>query len=165
MENIDDLVFKKEELKEYKPERKFEQVSYDSTGIIPIRADKGSAGYDFYTPKNIVLDPGDKIAVKTNIKVKMEEDEVLLLFVRSSIGIKKDLMLSNIVGVIDSTYYNNPNNEGNIICSLYNYGNQQQTIKAGERIVQGVFMKYLTTTENDVVLNAVRTGGIGSSGV
>ena len=94
----------------------------------------------------------------------MEEDEVLFLFVRSSIGIKKSIMLSNIVGVIDSTYYNNPDNEGNIICSLYNYGDQQQVIKAGERVVQGVFVKYLSATENDIVLNATRTGGIGSSG-
>ena len=164
MEDVNDLVFKKEQLKEYKPERKFEKVTYDDSGILPTRADKGSAGYDFYTPKNIVLDPGDKIAIKTNIKAKIEEDEVLLLFVRSSIGIKKSIMLSNIVGVIDSTYYNNPDNEGNIICSLYNYGDQQQVIKAGERVVQGVFVKYLSTTENDIVLNATRTGGIGSSG-
>ena len=93
----------------------------------------------------------------------MEQDEVLLLFVRSSIGIKRHLALANGTGVIDSSYYNNEGNEGNIICALYNYGNETQCIKQGERIMQGVFVKYLTV-ENDIVTGSQRKGGIGSSG-
>ena len=93
----------------------------------------------------------------------MEQDEVLLLYIRSSIGIKRKLILSNGTGVIDATFYNNPDNEGNIACALYNYGNEPQTINAGERVMQGVFVKYLTT-EDDKPLNKTRTGGIGSSG-
>ena len=143
--------------------RKFERVSYDNTGIIPTRTDKGSAGYDFYTPETLVIEPGQIIKFKTNIKASMEEDEVLMLYVRSSIGIKKNLMLANGTGVIDSTYYNNPDNEGNIIGGLFNYGSETQVIQAGERVIQGVFIKYLTT-DNDKPLNDTRLGGIGSSG-
>lgn len=143
--------------------RKFERVSYDNTGIIPTRNDKGSAGYDFYTPETLVIEPGQIIKFKTNIKASMEEDEVLMLYVRSSIGIKKNLMLANGTGVIDSTYYNNPDNEGNIIGGLFNYGSETQVIQAGERVIQGVFIKYLTT-DNDKPLNDTRLGGIGSSG-
>ena len=143
--------------------RKFEKVSYDDTGILPTRADLGSAGHDFYTPIDLEIKPGEIVKFNTNIKVIMEPDEVLLLFVRSSIGIKKNLMLCNGTGVIDSTYYNNPDNEGNIIGALFNYGNETQYIRAGERVIQGVFVKYLIT-DNDKPLSDKRIGGVGSSG-
>lgn len=143
--------------------RKFEKVSYDDTGILPTRADLGSAGHDFYTPIDLEIKPREIVKFNTNIKVIMEPDEVLLLFVRSSIGIKKNLMLCNGTGVIDSTYYNNPDNEGNIIGALFNYGNETQYIKAGERVIQGVFVKYLIT-DNDKPLSDKRIGGVGSSG-
>ena len=143
--------------------RKFEKVSYCNNGIIPTRNDKGSAGYDFYTPTQLVIEPKQMVKFQTNIKASMEQDEVLMLYVRSSIGIKKNLMLPNGTGVIDSTYYNNPDNEGNIIGALFNYGNETQIIEAGERVMQGVFMKYFVT-DNDKPLNEERIGGIGSSG-
>lgn len=143
--------------------RKFEKVSYDNTGILPTRNDKASAGYDFYATKDIVIYPHEATKVFTNIKATMEQDEVLMLYVRSSIGIKKGLTLANGTGIIDSSYYNNPDNEGNIICAVYNNTDKMQVIKEGERFAQGVFMKYLVT-DDDNPLNEDRTGGIGSSG-
>lgn len=143
--------------------RKFEKVSYDNSGILPTRNDKGSAGYDFYAPHGFVIKPKSSYVFKTNIKAQMEEDDVLLLYVRSSIGIKRKLMLCHGTGVIDATFYNNPDNEGNISCALYNYGDELQTINAGERVMQGVFSKYLLT-DDDKPLNKTRRGGIGSSG-
>ena len=143
--------------------RKFEKVSYDDTGILPTRNDKASAGYDFYAPKDIVIYPHEGTKFATNIKATMEEDEVLMLYVRSSIGIKKGLTLANGTGVIDSSYYNNPDNEGNIMGVLYNNTDKMQVVKAGERVMQGVFMKYLVT-DDDKPLNEERVGGIGSSG-
>lgn len=143
--------------------RTFEKVTYDDTGIIPTRADVGSAGYDFYTPEDITIKPHEQVIVKTNIKAKMDNRDVLLLFIRSSVGIKRNLMLSNCVGVIDSTYYNNPDNEGNIMFALYNYGSEEQFIKAGERVAQGVITSYFVA-DDDQPLSQTRTGGIGSSG-
>lgn len=144
--------------------RRFERVSYADDGIIPTRADEGSAGYDFYSPETVTIKPKQMVKIKTNVKCKMGDREVLMLYVRSSIGIKKNLMLANGTGVIDSTYYNNPDNEGNIIIALYNYGDEPQTIEIGDRIAQGVIVWFFTV-ENDVVLSDKRTGGIGSSGV
>ena len=141
--------------------RKFYSVSY-ANGNIPTRADLGSAGYDFYCVEDITINPKETVLIKTNIKAEMEQDEVLMLYVRSSIGIKKHLCLANGTGVIDSTYFNNIDNEGNIICAIYNYGDEIQTLKKNERFVQGVFIKYLTTI-NDSTLKNNRTGGIGSS--
>ena len=143
--------------------RKFEQVSYSQNGILPTRADVGSAGYDFYLSEDTTILPNETKIIKTDIKAQMEQDEVLLLFVRSSIGIKKHLCLANGTGVIDSTYFNNPDNEGNIMGALYNYGTNPVQLKKGDRFMQGVFTKYLST-QNDTTTNTSRNGGIGSSG-
>ena len=148
--------------------RKFEVVKDEcrkTTGEItlPTRSDKGSAGYDFYAPYDFTINPGETVFVTTDVKAAMEEDEVLYLYVRSSVGIKKRILLANGTGVIDSTYYSNPDNDGNIIAALTNMSNQTWEFKKGERFVQGVFQKYLTV-DNDAPLNAQRTGGIGSSG-
>ena len=143
--------------------RYFEKVSYNDTGILPTRNDKASAGYDFYAPKDIVIYPHEGTSIATHIKANMEQDEVLMLFVRSSIGIKRGLTLANGTGIIDSSYYNNPENEGNIMCVLYNNTDKMQVVKEGERFAQGLFVKYLTT-DDDKPLNEERVGGIGSSG-
>lgn len=148
--------------------RKFEVVGKEfrkSEGeiILPTRADKGSAGYDFYTPYDFEIKPGETVFVTTDVKASMEIDEVLYLYVRSSVGIKKRIVLANGTGVIDSTYYNNPDNDGNIAGVLVNMSNQTWTFKKGERFMQGVFMKYLIT-DDDKPVSASRSGGIGSSG-
>ena len=148
--------------------RKFEVVRDDmrkTNGniILPMRADKGSAGYDIYTPVDFTINPGETKTLPMDVKVSMEEDEVLLLYVRSSVGIKRHIVLTNGTGVIDSTYYNNPDNDGNICGAFTNLGNETQEFKAGDRIMQGVFVKYLTT-DDDKPLNATRTGGVGSTG-
>ena len=148
--------------------RGFEKVSdkfrkYPNVDIqLPKRGDSRSAGYDFYAPCDIVLQPNESILVFSDVKAYMEDDEVLLLFVRSSIGIKKGLVLSNGTGIIDSSYYNNPSNDGNIGIALKNTTDKIVEIKQGERIIQGIFVKYLTT-DDDYVLYENRIGGIGSS--
>ena len=148
--------------------RKFEVVKDEfrkTTGEIklPTRSDKGSAGYDIYTPYAFEIKPKETVFITTDVKIAMEEDEVMFLFVRSSTGIKRRLMLATSVSVIDSTYYSNPENDGNLIVVLTNMGEETQTFEQHERFVQGVFCKYLTV-DNDAPLNAKRTGGIGSSG-
>ena len=129
---------------------------------LPKRGDSRSAGYDFYAPCDIVLQPNESVLVFSDVKAYMEDDEVLLLFVRSSIGIKKGLVLSNGTGIIDSSYYNNPSNDGNIGIALKNTTDKIVEIKQGERIIQGIFVKYLVS-DDDCVLYENRIGGIGSS--
>lgn len=143
---------------------KFEKVSY-ADGVIPKRSDIGSAGYDFYSTETVTIEPKTQVMIKTNIKAQMDYNTVLLLFMRSSLGIKKNLMLANTTGVIDSSYYNNEDNEGNIIGAVYNYGNEPVTIQAGDRFMQGVFVEYKTTDTTEEIINEKRTGGIGSTGV
>ncbi len=129
---------------------------------LPTRGSKISAGYDFYLPCDLILQPGEKTCVWSDVKAYMQEGEVLMLHVRSSIGIKKGLMLSNITGVIDADYYNNLNNDGNIGIALYNYSNETVELKRGERICQGVFIPFLVADNGNT--DKERTGGIGSTG-
>lgn len=143
--------------------RKFEKVSYNDTGIIPTRSDDKSAGYDLYSPITFSIEPNEIVKIETNIKCQLEENDVLMIYPRSSIGIKKNIMLANTTGVIDSSYYNNESNEGNIIIALYNYGNKTQHFDEGDRIAQAVIVPFLTV-DNDVIIGNKRIGGIGSSG-
>lgn len=130
---------------------------------LPTRADGKSAGYDFYVPKDIQILPSQKTSFQTDVKAYMQEDEVLMLYIRSSLAIKQGLMLSNGVGVIDASYYNNTSNDGNIGISIMNTSGKAVTLKAGERVMQGIFKKYLIA-DTDETLQDERIGGIGSSG-
>lgn len=130
---------------------------------LPTRADEGSAGYDFYAPRNITIAPAQKTIIASDIKAYMQNDEVLILVPRSSMGVKKGLMISSTVGVIDASYYSNPDNDGNIQFALLNSSGVAIEIKRGERIVQGIFTKYLIT-DDDKPISAERIGGVGSSG-
>jgi dUTP pyrophosphatase len=129
----------------------------------PVRGDARSAGYDFFAPVDITLNPAQKTLVFTDVKAYMQDGEVLKLYPRSSLGVKKGLMLSNTVGIIDDSYYSNEGNDGNIGFALLNTSGRAIHIKQGERIVQGVFTNYLVADE-DTALREERSGGFGSSG-
>lgn len=102
------------------------------------------------------------ILVPTGLKVYMPEDEVLILANRSSNTFKRNLSLPNGIGVIDADYYNNPNNEGELFVQVLNYGVRPLHIKKGERIAQGIFMKYLKADNDDPIVRQ-RLSGFGST--
>ena len=128
---------------------------------LPTRGSKVSAGYDFYMPCDLVLQSGEKTCVWSDVKSYMQEGEGLILHVRSSVGIKLGLMLSNTTGVIDADYYSNEGNDGNIGIALYNYSDSVVKIKKGERICQGIFMPFLVADSGNT--DKLRTGGVGST--
>ncbi|MBQ3421997.1 MAG: dUTP diphosphatase [Romboutsia sp.] len=130
---------------------------------LPVRGDNRSAGYDIKTPVTVTLQPNERTVVWTDIKSYMQDNEVLELHVRSSIGIKRGVILSNITGIIDSSYYSNEGNDGNIGLALWNTSDKEVILEAGERICQGIFKTYLTA-DNDICISDKRVGGIGSSG-
>lgn len=128
--------------------------------VIPKRATSGSAGYDFTSPIDITIKPGEMVKVPSGIRCYIEEGYVLNIFPRSSLGFKYQLCLANTVGIIDADYYG-ALNEGHIIVALVNRGNKEITIKKGDRFVQGIFYKFYTAEEEEIT--KVRTGGFGSS--
>ena len=129
---------------------------------LPRRATKGSAGYDFFSPVEFTLGPGETIKIPTGIRVRMEEDWVLHLYPRSSLGFKYRLQLNNTVGIIDSDYYNS-DNEGHIFMKLTNDSNEGKavTILAGVGFMQGIFLEYGITEDDDT--QDLRNGGLGST--
>ncbi len=129
---------------------------------LPKRATKGSAGYDFYAPFDFSLKPGETIKIPTGIRAKMNDDYVLMIFPRSSLGFKYRLQLNNTVGIIDSDYYYS-DNEGHIFIKVTNDSNEGKTveIKAGEAFAQGIFLQFGITIDDDTT--AVRNGGFGST--
>ena len=127
---------------------------------LPTRGTKNSAGYDFYSPDEYMVKPNEIVKIWTDVKAYMQSDEFLMLNVRSSMGGK--FMLANTIGIVDSDYYSNSNNDGNIGIFLKNISDQTQLIKQGERIGQGLFLKYLTT-DNDDFISETRKGGHGST--
>ena len=133
---------------------------FEDKGInLPVRKTKCSAGYDVEAAEDVIIPsfkPGMKpTLVKTGIKSYFNDDEVLLIVIRSSMGFKYNIRLCNQVGVIDSDYYNNQDNEGHIWIRIQNEGNDTVKFNKGEALVQGIFIKYLTT-KSDEILNLER---------
>ena len=101
--------------------------------------------------------------VHTGIKAQMNDDEVLEIYSRSSNFKKKGLILTNSVGVVDSDYFECPDNDGEIMFSFINLGLSDTTIKVGEAIGQGMFKKILRPEEGLCIKDADRQGGFGST--
>ena len=129
---------------------------------IPKRSTKESAGYDFESIIDFTLSPGEIKKIPTGIKTDMNSGEVLFLIVRSSMGFKYNVRLCNQVGVIDKDYYNNPDNEGHMWIKLENHGDKDYVVSKGDKIIQGLFMSFLTV-DNEENIESVRTSGIGST--
>lgn len=129
---------------------------------LPKRATKFSAGYDFYSPFDFILKPSETIKIPTGIRCKMDNNIVLLIYPRSSLGFKYRMMLENTVGVIDCDYFN-ADNQGHIFIKFTNHGNKTINIKKGEAFAQGILTKYYLTIDDDA--SNERKGGIGSTNV
>lgn len=139
---------------------------FENAGInLPIRKTKYSAGYDIEAAEDVTIPSFKKgtnpTLIKTGLKAYMQDDEVLMLYNRSSNPKKKGLILANSVGVVDKDYYGNPDNDGHIMFAFYNIKEEDITIKKGEAIGQAVFQKYLVT--DDDVAEGERVGGFGST--
>ena len=129
---------------------------------LPVRATAGSAGYDFFSPVDITLNPGETVKIPTGIRVEMEQDWVLKCYPRSGLGFKYRLQLNNTVGIIDSDYFYS-DNEGHIFSKITNDSNESKSvsIQAGTGFMQGIFVKYGITVDDDA--QGIRNGGFGST--
>ena len=147
--------------------RGFEVVKgYEDKGInLPVRKTKYAAAYDVEAAEDIVIPkyyPGIKpTLIPTGLKAYMQSDEVLLIVPRSSGPKKQGISFPHNVGVIDSDYYNNSDNEGHIFVQCINLKDEDVVIKKGEAVAQAIFQKYLTVDDDNA--EGMRTGGFGST--
>jgi dUTP pyrophosphatase len=130
--------------------------------IMPVRKTAFSAGYDFSCLTAWDIKPGETVLIPTGLKAQMEKGDVLLIYPRSSLAVKKGLRLANSVAVIDADYFSNPSNDGHIMIPVYNFSKNSVHLDKGERIAQGIFTKYLTVDDDQAA--GQRTGGYGSTG-
>ena len=143
----------------YKSEEDIQEI-YNQIEL-PTRATKGSAGYDFKCPINLLLHKGQPIVIPTGIRAKIAEGWVLKIYPRSGMGFKYGLNLANTVGIIDSDYYNS-DNEGHIMLKASHcLGEYMLPIEQGKGIAQGVFIEYGIAEDDNV--SEIRNGGFGST--
>ena len=152
--------------------RKFEKVSIDEFSKyydkklyeeydLPKRMTSHSAGYDFFAIEGFTIKPGEIKKIPTGYKATFGNDEMLMILVRSSMGFKYNVRMTNQVGIIESDYYNNIDNEGHMFVSLQNEGDRDFVVKKGEGYAQGIFTKFLIC-DDDITTNE-RQGGLGST--
>lgn len=132
---------------------------------LPERKTKNSAGYDIEAAEDCII-PSFKLGqaptlIKTGLKAYMPDDEYLMLCNRSSNPKKKGLILANSIGIVDSDYYENQDNDGHIMFAFYNIKEEDTIIKKGDVIGQAIFQKYLTVDNDNA--DGERMGGFGST--
>lgn len=149
---------------------------------LPERKTKNSVGYDIEAAEDTII-PSIWKTIFNNIKVFLSgkkeyeefkptliptglksyfgDDEVLIMANKSSFPLKKGLIMSNGIGIIESDYYNNCSNEGHLMFMYYNIGFKDVVIKKGESAGQAYFQKFLIA-DNDKA-NGIRRGGFGST--
>lgn len=154
--------FKKDFLDCFENYNEKEILSIYENILLPKRATKGSAGYDFYSPINITLKPNETIKIPTGIRCNINDGWFLAIFPRSGLGFKFRLQLNNTVGIIDADYYN-ALNEGHIMCKLTNDTNENKVVevKALQGFVQGIFLPFGVTIDDET--NEIRVSGFGST--
>ena len=151
--------FEKISFEQFAKDVKDDRMLYDEYKL-PVRKTKYSAGYDFLAIEDFSIKPGEIKKIPTGIKALYPTDETLMLFVRSSMGFKWNVRMCNQVGIIDSDFYNNPDNEGHMWFALQNQGDKVFKVKKGESFGQGLFMKYLTVDDEEEIKKD-RTGWSG----
>lgn len=102
------------------------------------------------------------VLVSTGMKCYLEKNQYLELSVRSSTPLKHWLILANGIGIIDSDYVDNPNNEGEIFFQLINLSPYNIILHKGDIIGQGIIKNY-EITDNDKPEQEARVGGFGST--
>ncbi len=152
--------FEKISFEQFKKDIK-DDINLYNNYLLPKRATKNSAGYDFFAINDIVIKPGEIVKIPTGYKTKFNSNEALLLLMRSGLGFKYNLRLTNQVGLIESDYYNNKSNEGHMWLSIQNEGDKEVIISKNNAYCQGVFINYLITDDDNTT--EIRTGGLGST--
>lgn len=128
---------------------------------LPQRATEHSIAYDFFSPIDVAILPMQSIMIWSDVKSYFPTDEALIINVRSSMG-KQPIMIANTQGWLESDYFSNESNDGNIGFRLFNLGSTPYQIYAGDRIGQGMFINYLVSDNGNT--DVKRTGGFGSTG-
>ena len=137
----------------------------DENAQTPNPATEGSFGYDLTAVAEQTIEPGGTAIVPTGLKLAADLPAVegggiaMLILPRSSLPLKRGLMVANSPGLIDADY------SGEIGIPIYNFKSEPATIAPGERLAQAVFVQLLKPTIEEAEPDESRNrGGFGSTG-
>ena len=130
---------------------------------VPTYGSASAAGADLYSAEDsdITVAPGETVLIHTGVALEIPEGYVGLIFARSGLATKRGLAPANKVGVIDADY------RGEIMVSLYNQSDIDQTVLRGERVAQLAIVPFLRAEceeTNDLSATVRGEGGFGSTG-
>lgn len=131
---------------------------------MPKYANETDACLDLKNVGRQVIFPNETCVCSSGIKVAIPDGYVMLMFVRSSIGIKHGCTLANGTGIIDAGY------RDEIKIALRNNSKSEVVLSDGDRIAQFMviprpFVNLIKVEDNEDFRNGDRGGGIGSTGV
>ena len=133
----------------------------DKSLPLPKYLTEGSVAFDMYSRKDVTVPPKGVAKVPLNLIIKVPKGYALLIFPRSSLFLKKGLLMANSVGIIDQDYCGE---EDEICALLYNPGNNEVAIRRGERIAQGLLVKIERAEFYEGKAEKESRGGFGSTG-
>lgn len=128
---------------------------------IPAYKTSGSAGFDLAAAEPVTIPPKQAFPVPTGLGFGIPDGHVLFLTARSSLFLKKGLVMANGIGTIDSDY-RGPNDEIRII--VRNPGDAPISIEKGERLVNAIILPFVHADLEEGPADAADRGGIGSTG-
>lgn len=143
------------------------KIVCDDEKYLPTYANETDACMDLKVVvpnRTFILAPKQSKVFRTGVKVQIPDGYVMLVFVRSSTGVKLKCDLMNGTGIIDSGY------RDEIKIPLYNFGDYSVEIQDGQRIAQFMIiprpkLELEIVTDNEEFRQGDRLGGIGSTGV
>ena len=133
----------------------------DASVSLPARETSGAAGFDLSAAADLTIPAGQIALVPTGLIIKVPDGHFLGIFARSSTPLKRGLMVANGVGVIDTDYCG-PEDEVKI--QVLNFTSEPVTVKRGDRIAQGIFLKYTVSEWEEGEPVGKTRGGFGSTG-
>jgi dUTP pyrophosphatase len=137
------------------------KIKCEEADLTPRRQFPDDAGIDLRSDRDFALEPGESIVVSSGVAVAIPRGYFGLVAIRSGIGVKHNVQLSNAPGIIDSQY------RGVISIGLINHGKKTFVAKRGDRLCQ---LLVLPCELPDIVIvdslddTERGEGGLGSTG-
>ena len=134
------------------------RIVLDAGAKMPLRAHPSDAGMDLFSRTEQLIPARGSAVFDTGVHVEIPEGYVGLIKSKSGLNVKKNLQAE---GVIDAGY------TGPIIVKVYNHGDADAVIRAGDKLTQLVILPVLLP-ELELAESLTETergfGGFGSTG-
>ncbi|HEV8319068.1 MAG TPA: dUTP diphosphatase [Vicinamibacterales bacterium] len=134
----------------------------DLTVPLPAYGTPEAAGFDLASAHDLTVAPRAIALIRTGLLIGVPPGHFLAIFARSSVPLKRGLMVANGVGVVDPDY-SGPEDE--VMIQVLNVTDRDVTVRRGDRIAQGIILPAPRVTWEEVEeIRSVTRGGFGATG-